>query len=71
MKPQITAPTLAEINAAYCLGVSTADEIMHTAEFVCDAAIAVRDKAWRDFHITYDKLGAVREAALKKLETAK
>ena len=71
MKPKTRAQTVAEINAAYRLGVSTADEIMHAAESVCYAAIAVRDKAWRDFHITYDKLGADREAALKKLETAK
>ena len=71
MKPKTRVQMVAEITADYRLGVNTADEIMSTAESVCYAAIAVRDKAWRDFHITYDKLNADRLAALKKLETAK
>ena len=71
MKPKTRAQTVAEINAAYRLGVSTADEIFSAAELAFDAANDARDKAWRDFHTTYDKLGADREAALKKLETAK
>ena len=71
MKPKTRAQTVAEINAAYRLGVSTADEIFSAAELAFDAAGDARDKAWRDFHITYDKLGADLEAALQKLETAK
>ena len=71
MKPKTRAQTVAEITADYRLGVSTADEIMYTAESVCYAAIAVRDKAWRDFRATYDKLVDNRLAALKKLEAKK
>ena len=71
MKPKTNAPTLAEINAAYRLGVNTTDDTMEAAELVFAAAAAVRDKAWRDFHNFYDKLGADLEAALQKLETAK
>ena len=71
MKPKTRAQTVAEITADYRLGVSTADEIFSAAELAFDAAGDARDKAWRDFHITYDKLVDNRLAALKKLETAK